>query len=77
MLYELYAERLKTCNFVFCIKDLNDDVCGAMNIGMKGILVKTGKYIANIEATAKVQPTRVCDSFAAAVDWLIQEQLTI
>lgn len=50
---------------------------GAMNVGMKGILVKTGKYLPNIEATAAQPPTQVLDSFAHAVDWLLQENFTI
>lgn len=58
-------------------KDINDDVFGAMNVGMKGILVKTGKYIANIEAKYSNQPTKIVDTFANAVDWLIAEQFTI
>lgn len=48
-----------------------------MNVGMKGILVKTGKYIENIESTAVNPPTKVIDSFADAVDWLLQHKLTI
>lgn len=58
-------------------QDLNDDVCGAMKAGMKGILVRTGKYIENIESTAENPPTKVIDSFADAVDWLLEEKLTI
>lgn len=59
------------------MKDINDDVFGAMNVGMKGILVKTGKYIENIETKHTKQPTHIADSFAAAVDWLIGKQFTI
>lgn len=55
-------------------QDISDDVFGAMNVGMKGILVKTGKYIDNIEANYTNKPTHIADSFAAAVDWLIAEQ---
>lgn len=58
-------------------KDINDDIFGAMDVGMKGILVKTGKYIENIETKYANQPTHIADSFAAAVDWLIAEQFSI
>lgn len=44
---------------------------------MKGILVKTGKYIENIETTARIPPTKVIDTFADAIDWLINEKFTI
>lgn len=56
---------------------MNDDACGAVEIGMKGVLVRTGKYIENVEANARVPPTRVLDSFAAVVDWLIQKNFTV
>lgn len=48
-----------------------------MKVGMKGILVRTGKYIDNIEANHTNQPTHIADSFAEAVDWLIAEQFNI
>lgn len=48
-----------------------------MNVGMKGILVKTGKYITNIETKYSNQPTKIVDTFANAVDWLITEQFDI
>ena len=31
-----------------CIQDVRDDVAGAMRTGMKGILVKTGKYVFSV-----------------------------
>lgn len=63
--------------FMWNIKDINDDIFGAMNVGMQGILVKTGKYIENIEAKYTNKPTHIADSFAAAVDWLIDKQFSI
>ncbi|XP_055376347.1 haloacid dehalogenase-like hydrolase domain-containing protein 2 [Condylostylus longicornis] len=48
--------------------DANDDVAGAMNIGMKAILVKTGKYLPDAEIP--VQPTALLDNFASAVKWI-------
>ena len=43
------------------MKDINDDIFGAMDVGMKGILVKTGKYIENIETKYTNQPTHIAD----------------
>lgn len=63
--------------FTWKIKDINDDIFGAMNVGMKGILVKTGKYIENIETKYTNKPTHIADSFAASVDWLIGKQFNI
>lgn len=63
--------------FSLYVKDINDDILGAMNVGMKGILVKTGKYINNIEKKYPNKPTKIADSFADAVDWLINEQFII
>ncbi|XP_055311141.1 haloacid dehalogenase-like hydrolase domain-containing protein 2 isoform X2 [Sitodiplosis mosellana] len=57
--------------------DINDDIFGAQNVGMKGILVKTGKYIDNIEAKYSNKPTKIAESFADAVDWLISEQFVV
>lgn len=58
-------------------KDINDDIFGAMNVGMKGVLVKTGKYIENIEDKYPNKPAHIADSFASAVDWLIAEKFNI
>lgn len=49
-----------------------------MNVGIKGILVKTGKYIDNIELKYPNQhPTKIVASFSGAVDWLSSENFTI
>lgn len=65
-------------NFVSCAeKDINDDIFGAMNVGIKGILVKTGKYIENIETKYPNKPTKIAASFSDAVDWLLAEQFSI
>lgn len=49
-------------------QDAIDDVNGAMAIGMKGILVKTGKYLPT--ARLDCEPTAILDNFSAAVDWI-------
>ncbi|CAM9103316.1 unnamed protein product, partial [Phaeothamnion confervicola] len=51
--------------------DLADDVAGAQNAGMRGILVRTGKYRAGDEESGDVRPDVVCDSFVQAVDWIL------
>ncbi|KAK8725143.1 hypothetical protein OTU49_010719 [Cherax quadricarinatus] len=58
--------------------DARDDVCGAMNAGLHGILVKTGKYRPGDESTVNPKPSYVAENFAQAVDhilstWLISE----
>lgn len=58
-------------------KDINDDIFGAMNAGLKGILVKTGKYINNIEEKYPDKPTKIANSFADAVELLIKENFHI
>ncbi|CEM01796.1 unnamed protein product [Vitrella brassicaformis CCMP3155] len=50
--------------------DATDDVQGAVACGLRGILVKTGKYRAGDEAKLDPQPTAVVDNFAKAVEWI-------
>jgi len=52
--------------------DANDDIAGAMKVGMQAILVKTGKYLPDAEIPS--QPTAILDNFACAVTW-IEENL--
>ncbi|CAI2354599.1 unnamed protein product [Caenorhabditis sp. 36 PRJEB53466] len=51
--------------------DVNDDVLGAVEAGMRGILVKTGKYRSGDED--KVQ--NVADSFVQAVEMIIANRV--
>ncbi|KAL2917856.1 hypothetical protein HK105_202729 [Polyrhizophydium stewartii] len=50
--------------------DVRDDVAGAMALGMRGFLVRTGKFAPGDEAGAPGAgpPSAVFDTFAAAVD---------
>lgn len=41
-----------------------------MNIGMGGILVKTGKYLPHI--VVEPPPTVITENFDKAVDWIIK-----
>lgn len=42
-----------------------------MNVGMKGILVKTGKYLPSV--VVDPPPTATLENFSAAVDWIEEE----
>lgn len=42
-----------------------------MNIGMKGFLVKTGKYIEK-ENEPKPYATEIFNTFADAVEWIVE-----
>ncbi|XP_029436326.1 haloacid dehalogenase-like hydrolase domain-containing protein 2 isoform X2 [Rhinatrema bivittatum] len=55
--------------------DCRDDVGGAQNAGMLGILVKTGKYRAGDEGKINPAPYLICDSFAEAVNHILQNLL--
>jgi HAD superfamily hydrolase (TIGR01458 family) len=47
--------------------DLADDIGGAQEAGIPGILVRTGKFRPEDERHATIRPDRVVDDFAAAV----------
>ncbi|XP_026886937.2 haloacid dehalogenase-like hydrolase domain-containing protein 2 [Electrophorus electricus] len=55
--------------------DARDDVGGAQNTGMLGILVKTGKYRAGDEGKINPSPHLTCDSFPEAVNYILQHLL--
>lgn len=50
--------------------DVRDDIGGAQNAGMRGILVRTGKYRENDEMKITPPPFQVVDSFADAVNFI-------
>ncbi|KAM4808768.1 haloacid dehalogenase-like hydrolase domain-containing protein 2 [Rhinophrynus dorsalis] len=55
--------------------DCRDDIGGAQNAGMLGILVKTGKYRAGDEGKIDPHPYLTCESFPQAVDHILKELL--
>lgn len=55
--------------------DCRDDVGGAQNAGMLGILVKTGKYRVGDEGKINPPPYLTCESFPSAVDHILQQLL--
>ncbi|XP_002739766.2 haloacid dehalogenase-like hydrolase domain-containing protein 2 [Saccoglossus kowalevskii] len=62
----------KPQNAVMIGDDVRDDVGGAQQAGMQGILVKTGKYRENDEMKIDPPPTVTCDDFPSAVELIIQ-----
>ncbi|KAH8395592.1 hypothetical protein KR222_001690 [Zaprionus bogoriensis] len=56
------------------LQDANDDVAGAMEVGLQGILVKTGKFLPDALANLAKPPTAVVENFAEAVDWILCKQ---
>lgn len=51
--------------------DARDDIGGAQNSGMKGILVKTGKYREGDEKKIDPTPHHIAGDFSAAVDYIL------
>lgn len=50
-----------------------DDINGAMAAGIKGYLVRTGKYREDDENKMDQSPARVVDTFSDAVDSIIKD----
>jgi len=44
--------------------DIEGDVCGAKNVGMKSVLVKTGKFREDVLARSKIKPDFIINSIA-------------
>eukprot|EP00435_Cladocopium_sp_Y103_P015131 s2413_g3.t1 len=55
--------------------DVRDDIQGAMDVGMRAILVKTGKYRPGDEEICKPAPLAVVDCLADAVSFLEESGL--
>lgn len=53
--------------------DARDDVGGALAAGMRGVLVRTGKYRPGDEGGAGAAPTATVPDFPAAVDWVLAQ----
>lgn len=51
--------------------DLADDISGAQDSGIAGILVRTGKFRPGDDAHPEIRPALIVDDFAAAVEVLI------
>ncbi|KAK7486238.1 hypothetical protein BaRGS_00022561 [Batillaria attramentaria] len=53
--------------------DIENDVGGAQKCGMRGVLVRTGKYRPSDENHPKVKPDGIVDNLAQAVDILLKQ----
>lgn len=51
--------------------DVRDDVGGAQQWGIRGVLVKTGKYREGDEVAYGITPDATVEDFSAAVDWIL------
>ena len=51
--------------------DAEADVGGALAAGLRGVLVRTGKYRAGDEDALDPPPSHVADDLAAAADWIL------
>jgi HAD superfamily hydrolase (TIGR01458 family) len=51
--------------------DVHDDVCGAVEAGLRGILVRTGKYRSGDEGQLAAPSATVADNIGAAVDAIL------
>lgn len=54
--------------------DVESDVGGAMACGIKGILVRTGKYSEGSENLIRPAPDLVADDLAEAAGWILAQQ---
>ncbi|CAB3396909.1 unnamed protein product [Caenorhabditis bovis] len=67
--------KLDCSNVVMIGDDVKDDVGGALNAGMRGILVKTGKYRTGDEDVINEENRNVADSFVEAVQMIIDDNV--
>lgn len=54
--------------------DVESDVAGAMEAGMAGLLVRTGKYEAGDETLIEPAPTATVADLRRAVDWILERR---
>jgi phosphoglycolate phosphatase-like HAD superfamily hydrolase len=52
--------------------DLENDIGGAQSHGIRGILVRTGKYRPSDETQATIKPHLVVNTFADAIEHILQ-----
>jgi ribonucleotide monophosphatase NagD (HAD superfamily) len=53
--------------------DAEADVGGAIAAGLRGVLVKTGKYKPGDETLYTPAPTAMTADLAAAADWILEQ----
>lgn len=52
--------------------DIIGDVQGAMDAGMRGVLVRTGKFRPEDENHPTIKPSGIVDNLASAVDMILR-----
>lgn len=52
--------------------DLISDVGGAQNCGIRGVLVRTGKYRPSDEDHPEIKPYLIADNLSEAVDHILR-----
>jgi len=67
------AEEIDVKNCIMIGDDARDDIGGAQEAGMRGILVKTGKYRNGDEKKIDPAPWALVENFAKAVEKIEQE----
>ena len=50
--------------------DLETDVAGARGVGMRAVLVRTGKFRPDAVETSRIQPDGIVSSIAHLPEWL-------
>ncbi|KAL6256042.1 hypothetical protein P5V15_013278 [Pogonomyrmex californicus] len=71
--FKAALEEIDPAQAIMIGDDVRDDVAGAQAVGIKGILVQTGKYRAGDENTITPGPAKVCSSFVDAVESILDE----
>ncbi len=61
---------------ILLFQDVRDDIGAAQRVGIRGILVKTGKYRENDENLISPLPMATVDDFSKAVDTIIDYNST-
>lgn len=56
--------------------DIDSDIGGALNTGIRGVLVKTGKYRQAYVETSSIRPSAIIDSIANLSHWLASPAAT-
>ena len=74
--YLLFSKKKGIISILLSLKDALDDVDGAQRAGMRGILVRTGKYRSGDESRlpeSRPPPLHVADTFAHAVNFILSQ----
>ena len=54
--------------------DVEADVCGALNAGLQGLLVRTGKYRPSDDKKVENTNAKIVDDITAAVEWITKHR---